>query len=167
MDYVLLLAFPALMAFAASSDLITMTISNRISLLLVAGFIALAFAVGMPLNVVAQHLGIGLLVLVVTFGFFVAGWIGGGDAKLAASTAIWCGVSTIMDYVIVATSLGGLLAFFLIYTRAYPLPGRLMQIDWIARLHHEKTGVPYGIALAAAGLIVYPYTQIWHLAALA
>lgn len=164
MDYLLLLVFPALMAFAACSDLVTMTISNRISLLLVGGFVALALLAGMPMAIIAQHLGIGLLVLVVTFGFFAAGWIGGGDAKLAASTAIWCGVSTIMDYVIVASTLGGILAFLLIYSRTYPLPTRLLRIEWIARLHHDQTGVPYGIALAAAGLLVYPYTQIWHFA---
>ena len=34
--------FPAMMAFAASSDLLTMTIANRVSLILVAGFAVLA-----------------------------------------------------------------------------------------------------------------------------
>ena len=34
-DAVKLLLFPAMMAFAASSDLFTMTISNRIALILV------------------------------------------------------------------------------------------------------------------------------------
>jgi len=32
------------------------------------------------------------------------------------------------------------------------------------RLHDDKSGIPYGIALAAAGLIVYPSTRIWLLA---
>ena len=38
-DAIRLLLFPALMAFAASSDLITMTISNRVSLMLVGGLL--------------------------------------------------------------------------------------------------------------------------------
>ena len=46
-DAIRLLLFPALMAFAASSDLFTMTISNRVSLALIAGFAVMAFAVGM------------------------------------------------------------------------------------------------------------------------
>ena len=46
-DSVRLILFPAMMAFAACSDLLTMTISNRVALILVAGFIMLAFAVGM------------------------------------------------------------------------------------------------------------------------
>ena len=41
-DALRLTLFPAMMAFAASSDLLTMTISNRVSLILVGGFAALA-----------------------------------------------------------------------------------------------------------------------------
>ena len=44
LDLARLLLFPALMAFAAASDLLTMTISNRVSLGLVAGFFLLALA---------------------------------------------------------------------------------------------------------------------------
>jgi len=47
LDITRLLLFPALMAFAAASDLFTMTISNRVSLALVAGFLALALLGGM------------------------------------------------------------------------------------------------------------------------
>ena len=43
LDIARLLLFPALMAFAAASDLFTMTISNRVSLALAAGFLVLAF----------------------------------------------------------------------------------------------------------------------------
>jgi prepilin peptidase CpaA len=44
-----LMLFPALMAFAASSDLLTMTISNRVSLILAGGFVVLAVATGASL----------------------------------------------------------------------------------------------------------------------
>ena len=50
LDIARLLLFPALMAFAAASDLFTMTISNRVSLALVAGFLALALLGGMGLH---------------------------------------------------------------------------------------------------------------------
>src|SRR5262249_46905789 len=91
-----LLLFPALMAFAASSDLFTMTISNRVALALVAGFFALAFAIGMDLYDVLFHVGAAFAMLVVTFVFFARGWIGGGDAKLAAATALWLGFDHLM-----------------------------------------------------------------------
>ena len=47
LDLARLLLFPALMAFAAASDLFTMTISNRVSLALAGGFLALALLSGM------------------------------------------------------------------------------------------------------------------------
>ena len=56
-DAIRLLLFPALMAFAASSDLLTMTISNRVSLILVGGFFALALATGMSLTEIGMHVG--------------------------------------------------------------------------------------------------------------
>src|SRR5438128_8899557 len=95
-DAIRLLLFPAMMAFAASSDLFTMTISNRVALALVAGFFALAFASGMAPADVLSHMTAACAVLVVTFVFFARGWIGGGDAKLAAATALWFGFDHLM-----------------------------------------------------------------------
>jgi prepilin peptidase CpaA len=37
--------------------------------------------------------------------------------------------------------------------------------EWIAHLHEPSTGIPYGIALASAGLLLYPETAIWLAAA--
>jgi prepilin peptidase CpaA len=90
-DLLILVLFPAAMAFAAVSDLLTMTISNRLSLALALGFFALAAIVGMPLEDVGYHVLASAVVLAVCFSFFAFGWIGGGDAKLAAATALWLG----------------------------------------------------------------------------
>ena len=79
------------MAFAASSDLLTMTISNRLSLALAGGFFLLTLVTGMGLHAFGMHLAAAAVVLVVAFIFFSQGWIGGGDAKLAAATALWFG----------------------------------------------------------------------------
>ena len=46
--------------------------------------------------------------------------------------------------------------------RRYPLPSWLARHAWIDRLHNPKTGVPYGIALAVAALLVYPETLIFR-----
>ena len=165
LDTLLLLFFPALMAFAAMSDMLTMTIPNRVSLALIAGFIAMAVLTGMPIKVLGMHFAAGALVLCVTFSMFALGWIGGGDAKLAAATGLWCGFGVLMEYLVFASVLGGLLTVAILYLRTFLLPEFAMKISWIARLHHYKTGIPYGIALAGAGLMVYPYTQIWNLVA--
>ena len=159
LDTVRLLLFPALMAFAASSDLFTMTISNRLSIALAAGFFLLALVAGMSLDVIGMHVAAGALVLAVAFGFFSQGWIGGGDAKLAAATALWFGFEHLMDYMLHAAIFGGILTLLLLQFRKYPLPMFMIRQPWIQRLHDKGAGVPYGIALAAAALLVYPQTQ--------
>lgn len=157
-DVIRLALFPALMAFAASSDLLTMTISNRLSLALGGGFFLLTIITGMSLPTIGMHLAAAALVLVVSFGFFAMGWIGGGDAKLAAATALWFGFDYLLDYLIYASLFGGVLTIVLIQFRHLPLPGPLARQAWILRLHETGGGVPYGIALAAAALAVYPKT---------
>src|SRR5262245_15880376 len=119
---VLLGLFPAAMAFAAASDLVTMTISNRLSLALAAGFFVAAAIVGMPLQQVGIHVLAGLMVLSITFVLFALGWIGGGDAKLAAATALWFGFGNLLEYFFLASLMGGGLALLLLAVRRYPLP---------------------------------------------
>jgi prepilin peptidase CpaA len=150
--------FPATMAFAAASDLFTMTIANRVSLILVAGFAMLAALSGMGVADALWHAGAGVAVLAVTFVLFSFGWIGGGDAKLAAATALWLGFDHLADYVIYGSLLGGALTLLIVQFRAVPLPQVLAGREWVERLHRRGGGVPYGIALAAAALIVYPHT---------
>ncbi len=157
-DVIRLLLFPALMAFAASSDLLTMTISNRLSLALAGGFFLLTVITGMSLTVIGMHVAAATLVLVVCFGFFSMGWIGGGDAKLAAATALWFGFDFLLVYLIYAALFGGVLTVLMLQFRRLPLPDLLARYPWILRLHNAAGGVPYGIALAAAALVVYPKT---------
>jgi prepilin peptidase CpaA len=157
-DAIRLLLFPALMAFAASSDLFTMTISNRVTLVLVAGFFALALFTGMTLDAVLWHMAAAVAVLAVAFTFFAQGWIGGGDAKLAAATALWLGFDHLLPYVLYASIFGGILTLAIIKFRLMPLPATLAEQEWVKRLHNLDGGVPYGIALAAAALLIYPET---------
>jgi len=157
-DVVRLLLFPALMAFAASSDLLTMTISNRLSLALAGGFFLLIPVTGVGLHVVGMHLAAAAVVLMVAFLFFSQGWIGGGDAKLAAATALWFGFDHLLDYLIYASLFGGALTLAILQFRKIPLPAVLARQDWILRLHETDGGIPYGVALAAAALTIYPKT---------
>ena len=156
-DLARLMLFPALMAFAASSDLLTMTISNRVSIILMTGFFALGS--GMSASDILCHVAASGAVLLVGFGLFTQGWIGGGDAKLAAATALWLGFDHLLPYLVYASLFGGALTLALIQFRMAPLPQALARQDWLERLHKKDGGVPYGIALAAAALAVYPETQ--------
>ncbi len=153
--------FPLLMIFAAMSDLVTMTISNKVSVTLVAGFMIIAPLAGLPLSVIGWNLLTGFIVLLLAFALFAAGWIGGGDAKLAAATSVWLGSMLTLSYLLLATVLGGILTLSMLAMRNYPWPVMLDNVPWIARLYRVDKGIPYGIALGFAGLITYPSSQIW------
>ena len=157
-----LLLFPLLMAFAASSDLLTMRISNRLVLILAASFAVLALSINMPLQEFGLHLVCAAVVLIVTFSLFGFGWIGGGDAKLAAATTLWLGFSVTVPYLLYASLIGGFMTLAILGLRRWPLPQFMARIGWIDRLHDQKSGVPYGIALAIAGLLTYSETSIFQ-----
>lgn len=158
LEFALFLVFPAAMAFAASMDLLTMTIPNRISLALIAAFaVSLPFS-GLGLAGTASHVGAGLLMLAVGIVMFSQGWIGGGDAKLLAAASLWIGLDLLMGYLLCVVVAGGLLVLVLLLYRQIVLPPALMQVEWAQRLHQKAGGVPYGIALAAGGLWIYPQT---------
>jgi prepilin peptidase CpaA len=159
LDIIRLLLFPALMAFAAASDLLTMTISNRVSLLLLGGFLLVAVLGGMGAQAIFMHLLAGFAVLTLTFTCFAMGWIGGGDAKLAAATAVWFGFEHLIVYLAYASVAGGALTLLMLEWRQWPLPAPLISQAWLQRLHEKGGGIPYGIALAIGALLVYPDTD--------
>jgi prepilin peptidase CpaA len=157
-DLLILTIFPGAMALAAATDLFTMTVPNRLALVLVACFFVVAPLAGLGWSDVGLHVALALAALVVAFALFSFGWIGGGDAKLFAATCLWLGPEAIFAYSIYAALLGGALTLMLLFWRGLPLPVMLTSQGWLVRLHSPKEGVPYGIALAAAGLLVYPDT---------
>jgi len=156
-----LFIFPLFMAFAASSDLLTMRIANWLVLLLALAYFVMAFLAQVPLEQIGISVAAAAAVLVVAFSFFAFGWIGGGDAKLVAAITLWVGVGLMLPYLIYAALLGGGLTLMILALRRYPLPEWLRRHRWIDRLHDTKSGVPYGITLAIAGLLVYPETAIF------
>ncbi|MEZ5776260.1 MAG: prepilin peptidase [Hyphomicrobiaceae bacterium] len=146
------------MALAGSMDLFTMTIPNRISIVLVAGFVVVAPFVGMSIEEFAMHVAAGSAVLALCFLMFARGWIGGGDAKVFAAASLWMGFDYLGVFTAYAAMGGGILTFVLLFFRLLPLPAFMAREAWLARLHHRQTGVPYGIAIAASALFVYPMT---------
>jgi prepilin peptidase CpaA len=160
----LLVVFPAAVAYAAASDLITMTISNRLCLLLLVTFGLCAMLLGLSWSQIGWHLAAGGLVLVICFGMFAAGWIGGGDAKFAAAVALWFGFGQLMPYLMLAGVAGGVLTLGILSLRSGPLPAIAAGWPWMRRLHAANEGVPYGIALAFSALFVLPETDLWRAA---
>lgn len=163
-QYVLFSVFPLAMAYAAISDLLTMTISNRVTLSLAAAFVVLSPVAGMDLHTFGLHWAAGGVVLAVAFVCFAFGWIGGGDAKLASVTALWLGWDNAIEYIAIGSIFGGVLTITLLSFRRSVLPAFIIRQPWVQRLHDEGAGVPYGVALAAAGLVTYPHTIWMHMA---
>jgi prepilin peptidase CpaA len=155
-DLLLLFVFPAFITWSAVTDLLRMTISNRVCLGLTLAFVVMALYTGMTLPQAGWHLAAAFIVLVFSFGCFAFGWIGGGDAKIAAATALWFGFDQLFAYVVIGSFFGGILTLGILKMRSLPLPRFFAKQPWIVRLHDTKTGIPYGIALAAGALAVYP-----------
>lgn len=165
--FLVLLVFPALLALAAGWDIASYTIPNRLSLALCAAFALFALTAGLSGGALGLHLAAGCVGLAAGFGMFAAGWIGGGDAKLFAATALWFGFHDLLAYTLTAAVLGGVLTLVLLMARQVPLPAGLNAQGWIARLHDPRSGIPYGTALAAGALVQLPQAEIFRLIGLA
>src|ERR1044072_6293774 len=81
LKFIIFGAFPALMAFAAASDFVSMTISNRIQMLLIALFCLVALLAGLPLVQIGYHVLAFAIILALAFFCFTRGWIGGGGGE--------------------------------------------------------------------------------------
>jgi prepilin peptidase CpaA len=166
-EVLVIVALPLLLAVAAGWDLASFTIPNFLNLALPAVFALFAIAVGLTWPAIGWHLLAGLLGLFVGFTLFALGYIGGGDAKLFAAVALWLGLRDLMPYALLASVLGGVLTLGLILLRQCPLPDPLARQGWIVKLHDARSGIPYGVALAAGVFILLPSTEIFRLAAAA
>ncbi len=159
-DLLILTIFPGAMAVAAVTDLLTLTVPNRLVLAFAALFFFVAPLAGLGWHEIGLHVALAVAALAFTFALFSFELMGGGDAKLFAATCLWLGPEAILAYTIYAALIGGGLALLLLFWRGLPLPVMLASKGWLARLHSPKEGVPYGIALAASGLLAFPGTSI-------
>jgi len=154
----ILAIFPICMLFATFYDIFTMTIPNKITLVLLASYAILAPLAGLGLETILWSIGLAFVVLVVGFGLFSLGVMGGGDAKLLAASTLWFGTALAGKYILYASLLGGVLTIAILLMRSSMLPRSLLKIDWVMRIYDKKQGVPYGAALGPAALIVFADT---------
>ena len=164
--FLVLAVFPALLFAAAIYDITSYTIPNFISLALLATFAVFAVSIGMNLHMLGWHALAGFAGLAAAFTLFAFNLIGGGDAKLFACTALMLGFHDLAEYGLLATILGGGLTLGILAIRRVPLPQFLAAQGWILRLHDEREGIPYGVALALAAFIILPHTEIFRAAAM-
>lgn len=170
LEALIFVVFPFCMVFAAVSDTLSMTIANRVSIVLVVAFAAVAPLTGMDWATYGWHFAACGLVLVVTFSLFALGGMGGGDAKLMAATALWMGFSlNLLDYLVTSAFIGGALTVAIIIFRKSPLAVLSGRNLFLRNFADSTVGIPYAVALGLAGLVAFPDSPLatWAIARLA
>lgn len=131
-----------MMLAAAVSDLRSRTISNGLNAAMALLAIPYWFVIGLsPWPEMAVQFGLALLVFAVFVGLFLIGGMGGGDVKMIGALALWVPPSLMLPMLTVMAIAGGLLSGG-------------MLIEKLVRKRTEPPEVPYGVAIAAAGLWV-------------
>jgi prepilin peptidase CpaA len=154
--------FVLLLVLAAGWDIASYTIPNFISVILLVAFAIMAMTAGYDAASYESHALAALLALIAGFLLFALGYIGGGDAKLFAAVAAWFGMQDLMSYILISSLFGGALTVLLLMVRQWPLPAALASHSWIQKLHEPRGGIPYGVALAAGGIAILPYTELFR-----
>jgi len=160
----ILSVLPLCLLFAALTDLFTLTIPNRISVILLSAFIALAPLAGLGIGQVGLHIAASALVFAVCFSLFAVNVMGGGDAKLLTTSALWFGFNaSLATFLLYVSVFGGLLTVAILLLRSkensilaagIPVPSLLLTAKKI----------PYGIAIALGGFAAYPSSPLMQLA---
>lgn len=155
---ILILSFPLLLLLAAFRDLTSYTIPNWISVALAVAFFVTAPFLGFSFAAVGMHFLVLVVCLLIVMAMFAMGWIGGGDAKLFASIALWMGWPDIVEFALCAALIGGVLTLGLLLARKMWLPG--IGPEWTDALMKPGGDVPYGLALAAGALVTFPASSV-------
>lgn len=156
----ILVVFPLCMAMAACSDLLTMTIPNRLSVVLIASFVAIAPFAGLTLHDIVIHLGAGAVVFASCFALFAFNIMGGGDAKILTASAVWFGFNdSLVLYIAYVSVLGGFLSLFILMIRANYDLILVSRIPVPATMLHTKK-IPYGVAIGAAAFLAFPSSPL-------
>lgn len=166
LEALIFVVFPFCMVFAAVSDMLSMTIANRVSVLLIATFAIIAPFTGMDWAAYGWHFAAGGLVLLVTFGLFALGGMGGGDAKLMSATALFLGFNVhLVEYLVISAFLGGVLTVAILAYRNSALAVFTSRNMFLRHFADDAVGIPYGIVLGLGGLVAYPDSPlvVWAL----
>lgn len=141
--------FAAAMLHALVTDLRHRRIRNTTVIVLLAAWLPMAIAAGVPATEMAAAVVAAVMVFAAGFGCFAAGWIGGGDVKLAAAAALWLGAGQAASFLLLASVLGAVLTVLIMVAvrirRGAVGHGR-------PRIDAGSRAVPYGPALAGAAL---------------
>ena len=151
---------PLLLIVAAASDATSFRIPNWLTALTAALFFPMAWATGMPLHEFGAHVLAGLVLFAAGFAFFQLRIFGGGDAKLMAAAGLWFGTSQILPFLFMTALAGGVLGFVVgcwsMMSISWEIHGENVDIGGFGKkLRALKPDVPYGLAFAIGGIVVF------------
>jgi len=146
--------FCVLMIIAAVQDAMTMKISNRISILLILGFLAYAASASIAPLEVAIRAATMIAIFAILLVPYHYNLMGGGDVKLMAAGSLWFQAPEPLFLFIALTSIfGGLVTLVLQVMRTMPMPIFLYRSEAFDRWQRNSRYVPYGIGIGAGALI--------------
>lgn len=145
--------FVAFLVLAAYSDVTDLRIPNRLTGAMAVTGPAATMLAGPGAAAVPPALLTAAVVLAIGWGMFELGWLGGGDAKLAAAAALWLGPGATMAFVLVTALFGALLAALLLGLSRLERRRAAVGGRWHGRLLADRIAVPYAAAMAPAGVV--------------
>ncbi|MEM5471000.1 prepilin peptidase [Hoeflea sp. AS60] len=153
---------PLCLAMAAFSDILTMKIPNRISVILASSFFVIAPFSGMDLVTFGWSVVAALAVFAACFALFAVNVMGGGDAKILTAATLWYGYSSDLVSLLALTGLlGGALAVLVLTIRANQNFLLVAPIPIPMHFFKDRAGIPYGAAIGAAAFMTFPDSQIF------
>jgi prepilin peptidase CpaA len=149
---------PFLVVAAGAYDFLTLRIPNWLNAAITLAFFPLAIVTGMPAEVMFWHCLTALVILAVGFGLFSGGFFGGGDAKLLAAAGLWFGWPDAGPFLVVTALAGGVLAIAYKVGHMLKIEQEVRDLGWAKRWLNVNPDLPYGIAIAAGAVLVFPTT---------
>jgi len=167
----ILVALVVLLAIAAINDVRTFTIPNRLNLAILALYPVYVIVSPTPVDW-QGGLTCGLLAFGVGAIMFAMRWVGGGDVKMVAVTAVWAGPELLTEMLIVVCVVGGIYSVLEGIRGGYPARYWRRFKNFMSNLIDRKllsnaTGgtevasdqekpvfVPYGVAIFVGGFFV-------------
>ncbi len=145
--YGLLAALAIALLVAAFTDLRSRQIGNWLNAGIALGAPLFWWASGYSLLEIGWQLGVAVAAFIVLAGLFALRAMGGGDVKLLTALALWIQPAWFLKLLVVMALLGGVLTVVL--------------AAWhMIRGRKERLAIPYGVAIACAGLWVLS-VQYW------
>ncbi len=132
---------------AAFTDIRRRQIDNWLNAAIAAGAPVFWWASGLALwPGVTLQIGLAVVTFFVLAGLFALRAMGGGDVKLLTALALWMPALLFLKLLVIMALAGGVLTI-------------TMGMWHIARRQKDKLKIPYGIAIATAGLWIITTTN--------